>query len=131
MVSQQWDLYQLEDIEGSLYTIVSEDKWGSNRPSYIQYALQSLGLEPIDDSPSTSRRIDHYWRDIGDIHTEGGMPHYHRLIAWEFWKRIFIEGLLDSHGNNMSEGTIQTQRFIKDALHCAGGGGGGSNKTVF
>ena len=38
-------------------------------------------------------------------------------------ERVFSsnKNLLDAHGNNMGEDTIQAHRFIKDAIHRAGG----------
>lgn len=139
LVRSQWSMYQIEDIQPSLYIVEesgeSSKERKSNQNSYWKYALEYCGLYSGQERPrSKFIRVDCYWNNVGKITNEEGVLKYPQLFALAKAVLSLSHGnvvpergfsinkyLLSVHGDSLKEETIVALRLIKDEL-CAVGG---------
>ena len=89
IVTDEWKLYQAEEIDDKLWKIEDEDK-------NIKY-----------------RRIDHYWRDVLAI------PNANGSLKYETLKKVVIGALVLSHGNaDVERGLSDNKKLLtKDRIN--------------
>ncbi|XP_066933369.1 uncharacterized protein [Clytia hemisphaerica] len=120
-VRSQWARYQLEDIPEDTYTISqTKEKQKSSQKKYWEHAYEVCGLEPEKEPTVKFKRIDHYWRFVGQLTGDDGKPKYPHLYA-------LVKCILClSHGNAIPERGFSINKriieaHVKDAIARAGG----------
>ena len=104
-----------------------------NRQSYWPQALQECGLKPTQ-LPSSYKRIDHFWSEIGALQNEHGVVKYPQLFSLirivfslshgnVYSERGFFinKQLMESHEYATGSKTIASLQMVKDELYRVGG----------
>ena len=97
-----------------------------NPKSYWPYALKVCDMDQEERVPSWYKRIDHYWRNIGELKDDEGALKYPQLYMLAQCilslshgnavpdPRFSINGkILNANGYSVSEETIITLRICK------------------
>ena len=138
-VRDQWLRYQYEEVKDDWYKRDTNDVPTTSKvsqASYWQDAMERCGLVEggNENFESCYKRIDHYWRKIGELVDEDGGKKYTELANLALTVCSLSHGnaapergfsvnkaLLESHGYTIQEDTIVSLRIVKDWINVFGG----------
>ena len=138
-VRDQWLRYQYEEVKDDWYKRDTNDVPTTSKvsqASYWQDAMERCGLVEggNENFESCYKRIDHYWRKIGELVDEDGGKKYTQLANLALTVCSLSHGnavsergfsvnkaLLESHGYTIQEDTIVLLRIVKDWINVFGG----------
>ena len=132
-VRSQWLMYQNEELKEEWYKNL-EDKLSVKKPStsYWKNLEHEYGLDSQNSSSIYFRRIDTFWKHIGNLRDTNRSFKYPQLFSLvkcilslshgnSTPERGFsINKLLDAHGYTIYEDTIVGLRTVKDELNRVG-----------
>ena len=136
MISEEFKLYQLEEIPTSFIKAKPEEKTRrTERRSYWKYAYGLVDVElPDKEETSNFVRIDQYWQNVSSMCDNEGKPTYSKLCTMVNCVLTLSRGnadpqrgfpitkhQLDLHGNATDESTPESLRIVKDFLMRNGG----------
>ena len=140
-IRSQWHYFQNEELKEEWYMKGSDDD-DDDKPSsrqqesYWARAQVECGLNatPSPSPSSQFKKIDEFWRRVGNIVDEFGAKKYAQLVALIQCVLSLSHGnstpergfsinklLLAVHGHNTYEDTIIALQMVKDELACVGG----------
>ena len=140
-IRSQWHFFQNEELKEEWYMKGSDDDdddepSSRQQESYWARAQVECGLNatPSPSPSSQFKRIDEFWRRVGNIVDEFGAKKYAQLVALVQCVLSLSHGnstpergfsinklLLAVHGHNTYEDTIIALRMVKDELARVGG----------
>ena len=134
-IRDQWILYQNEDLNKEWYlNSDSEQCLSRQQQSYWKRAEEQCGLNPIIAKKSLFKRIDYFWKRIGEIRDDNGSLKFPQLFELAQCVLSLSHGnstpergfsinkiMLEAHGYTMYEDTIVALRIVKDELNRVGG----------
>ena len=135
-IKDQWHFFQNEEIPEEWYVNQQAEKstFSRHQDSYWARAWEECGLDATTTSPTSSVRIDHFWRRIGNLVNEYGAKKYHQLAKLAQCVLSVSHGnstpergfsvnkqLLDVHGYSTYEDTIIALCMVKDEILHGGG----------